>query len=84
VNLGSALWGALIKGGSPMGPQDNLDLLVGADQIARFLGVVKDDGTPDTRRVYHWAENGYIPTIKVGGSLAARKSKLAAHFEGAQ
>jgi hypothetical protein len=64
-----------------MDPQTNLDLLIGARQIAEFLGVVKADGTPNTRAVYHWAEHGYIPTIKVGSSLAARKSQLAARFE---
>jgi len=83
INLGFPRLGAPILGGSHMDPRQNLDLLVGAKQIAEFLGVVRDDGKPNERIIYHWAEHGYIPTIKVGGTLTARKSKLAAHFEAA-
>ena len=57
------------------------DLLVGADQIARFFGWVKD-GKPNARRVYHLAEKGRLPIHKMEGlGLVARRSSLIAHFE---
>ncbi|RVJ82617.1 helix-turn-helix domain-containing protein [Sinorhizobium medicae] len=46
------------------------DLLMGANAIARFLGV-----TP--RQVYRLTYDGLAPHFKLGGSVAARKSSLS-------
>ena len=57
------------------------DILIGAEQIALFLGFVKN-GKPNSRRVYHLAECGQLPLHKVEGlGLVARRSSLLAHFE---
>jgi hypothetical protein len=51
------------------------DLLVGAPAIARE--VFGRDGAAETRGVYHLARTGGLPGLfKMGGLLAARKSKL--------
>jgi hypothetical protein len=58
-------------------PTDTLadDLLVGAPAIARF--VFGADGAAEIRRTYHLAATGALPGLfKMGGLLAARKSKL--------
>ncbi|AVA21198.1 hypothetical protein NXC24_CH01542 [Rhizobium sp. NXC24] len=51
---------------------DNIDgdLLMGANAIARFLGI-----TP--RQVYRLCYDGLAPHFKLGGTVAARKSSLA-------
>lgn len=57
------------------------DLLVGAEEIARFFGWVKN-GKPNARRVYHLAEKGSLPIHKMDGlGLVARRSSLIACFE---
>lgn len=57
------------------------DLLVGAEEIARFFGWVKN-GKPNARRVYHLAEKSKLPIHKMDGlGLVARRSSLIAHFE---
>ena len=58
------------------------DLIVGAEEIARALGWVKN-GRPMARRVHHLAEKGKLPIHKVDGlGLVARRSSLARHFSG--
>jgi len=47
------------------------ELLLGAKKISEFLGV-------SPRQVYRLADEGLIPTFKVGGTLSARRSSLDA------
>ena len=57
------------------------DLLIGAEEIARYLNWRGRDGTWMVRRVYHVAEMGSLPIHKQAGlGLVARKSALKAHF----
>ena len=51
-----------------------LEMIVGAKNIATVLGI-------PSRRVYEMADKGTIPVIKFGGSIAIRKTKLAAWIE---
>lgn len=46
------------------------DLLVGAKDIANFLGISQ-------RVVYRLTYDGIIPHFKLGGSVAARRSSLS-------
>lgn len=48
---------------------DDLDLLSGAESIARFMGV-------KPRRVYHLAETQRLPVFRIGSTLCARRSTL--------
>ena len=58
------------------------DLLIGATAIARELGWLKPDGTPNRRRVYHLSEQGCLPIHRVKGlGLCTRKSALKAYFD---
>lgn len=50
------------------------DILEGAEAIARFMGTTR-------RRVFHLAEQGLIPTFKLGKRLCARKSSILKHIE---
>jgi hypothetical protein len=50
------------------------DLMVGAKQIADWLGVSE-------RKVFYWGETKRIPIFKVGSQLAGRKSTIARHLE---
>lgn len=50
------------------------DLLLGADAIARYLGVKR-------HQTYRMIYDGHLPTFKVGGTVAARRSRLAAWLE---
>lgn len=52
----------------------NCELLTGAAQIADALNVPR-------RKVYAMIEAGTIPTIKIGGTVAIRKAKLASWLE---
>jgi hypothetical protein len=45
------------------------DLLMGANAIAKFLGV-----TP--RQTYRLVYDGLVPSFKLGGTVAARRSSL--------
>lgn len=47
------------------------DLLVGAAAIAKEIGVSRVT-------IYRMAESGEIPTFKVRGKIAARRTELAA------
>jgi len=47
------------------------DLLLGADKIAAWLGITR-------RQAYRLAYGGQLPTFKLGGTVAARKSSLSA------
>jgi hypothetical protein len=49
------------------------ELLIGAKAISKETGI-------KVRQVYRLAEMGQIPTFKVGGTVAARRSELQAHF----
>ncbi|MDR6635120.1 excisionase family DNA binding protein [Phyllobacterium sp. 1468] len=46
------------------------DLLMGADAIAKYLGIKR-------RQTYRLVDNGLLPTFKLGGTVAARRSSLA-------
>lgn len=51
---------------------DNLptkDLLMGADAIGQFLGITR-------RQTYRLVYDGIVPSFKLGGTVAARKSTL--------
>jgi excisionase family DNA binding protein len=52
---------------------DNLagDLLRGANAIAAYLGFPR-------RTIYHAVANGHLPHFKIGETICARKSTLAA------
>lgn len=50
------------------------DLLIGARAIAEALGV-------KPRQVYHLLYEGDMPSFKLGGNVAARRSKLAKWLE---
>lgn len=50
---------------------NNGDLLMGANAIAAFLGI-----TP--RQTYRLVYDAILPTFKLGGTLAARRSTLTA------
>jgi hypothetical protein len=45
------------------------DLLTGASAIAEYLGWSQ-------RRVYYCADKGYLPIVRSGAILTARKSQL--------
>jgi len=45
------------------------DLLLGANAIAKFLGITR-------RQAYRLTYDGVIPTFKAGGTVAARRSSL--------
>ena len=50
------------------------DLLMGAQAIGRFLGISR-------RKTYRLVYEKIIPTFKLGGTVAARKSSLVAWLE---
>lgn len=50
------------------------DLLIGAQAIAKVLGV-------KPRQVYHLLYEGDMPSFKIGGNVAARRSTLAKWLE---
>lgn len=50
------------------------DLLMGAAAIARYLGVT-------SRQVYRLHYGEIIPSFKLGGTVAARRSSLAKWME---
>lgn len=43
------------------------DLLIGAKAIAEFLGVSR-------RQAYRLVQEGFAPSFKIGGAVAARRS----------
>lgn len=45
------------------------DLIVGAEQIADFLGL-------DRRKIYHLASQDHLPIFRIGSALCCRKSTL--------
>ncbi|RDE10355.1 helix-turn-helix domain-containing protein [Pelagibacterium lacus] len=45
------------------------DLLLGADAIAKFLGITR-------RQTYRLVHEAIIPSFKAGGTVAARRSSL--------
>nr|WP_278377016.1 helix-turn-helix domain-containing protein [Brucella anthropi] len=45
------------------------DLLLGADAIADFLGITR-------RQTYRLIYDGLMPSFKLGGTVAARRSSL--------
>ncbi|MCQ4631676.1 helix-turn-helix domain-containing protein [Shinella sp. CPCC 100929] len=58
----------------PDGRPPEGDLLMGADAIARFLGISR-------RQVYRLANDGIMPSFKLGGTVAARRSSLTRWLE---
>lgn len=50
------------------------DLLMGADAIAGYLGVTR-------RQVYRLVYDEIIPSFKLGGTVAARRSSLTKWME---
>jgi len=60
------------------------DLLHGADEIARFVyGDARDEKLAESnrRRVYHAADKHGLPTFKLGGTMAARRSTILKWIE---
>lgn len=55
-------------------PPTERDLLMGADAIADFLGVTR-------RQVYRLVHDGIMPSFKLGGTVAARRSSLTKWME---
>ncbi len=53
-----------------------LDLIWGAEKIARAIGVSR-------RQAFYMLENGHLPARKVGGRWCASLSALRRHFAGA-
>ena len=53
--------------------EQNPDILIGADQIGKFLN-------SNPRRAYRLLETGQIPAFKLGGRWYARKSTLEKRF----
>lgn len=51
------------------------DVLIGAKAIADETGI-------KVRQVYRLAELGSIPTFKIGGTIAARRSELQRRLSG--
>lgn len=45
------------------------DLLMGADTIAKFLGISR-------RQTYRLVYDGLLPSFKLGGTVSARRSSL--------
>jgi len=56
--------------------EDVLDVLYGADAIARFVGLPR-------WRIYHAAAHGHLPIKRIGGTVVARKSELDRALSGA-
>ncbi len=52
---------------------ENLDLVWGADAIARLIGRT-------TRATFHMLDNGELPAKKVGGRWVAERNKLLSFF----
>lgn len=52
---------------------ENLDLVWGADAIARLIGRT-------TRATFHMLDNGELPAKKVGGRWVAERNKLLNFF----
>jgi hypothetical protein len=52
-----------------------LDLIWGADAIAKHLGLSR-------RQAFHMLEKGQLPARKAGGKWVASRRVLQAHFEG--
>ncbi|TGV61543.1 DNA-binding protein [bacterium M00.F.Ca.ET.141.01.1.1] len=50
---------------------NNPDLLMGADAIARSLGITR-------RQAYRLIYDGLLPSFKLGGTVSARRSSLTA------
>jgi predicted DNA-binding transcriptional regulator AlpA len=50
------------------------DLLMGADAIAGFLGITR-------RQAYRLVYDDIIPSFKLGGTVAARRSSLTRWME---
>lgn len=48
---------------------NNADLLMGADAIGAFLGITR-------RQTYRLVYDGLLPSFKLGGTVAARRSSL--------
>ncbi len=57
---------------TPADPSD--DLLVGADEIGKFLGA-------NTRRAFYLLETRQVPSFKIGRLWHARRSTLTKFFE---
>ncbi len=47
-----------------------LEMIVGARKIGEALGL-------PSRRIYEMSDRGEIPTVKLGGSIAVRRARLA-------
>ena len=55
--------------------QEHLDLLWGAEAIAKHLNL------KNRRQAFHMLENGQIPARKVGSQWVASRDKLKRHFD---
>jgi hypothetical protein len=54
--------------------QDHLDLLWGAEAIAKALNL------KNRRQAFHLLEGGKIPATKIGSQWVASRKKLKKHF----
>ncbi len=52
-----------------------LEMIVGARKIGEAMGL-------SSRRIYELVDRGELPAVKLGGSLAIRKTKLLGFLEG--
>jgi hypothetical protein len=59
------------------GPDENLDLLIGAESIATFMF----NDPEKTRQVYHVWESHDLPAFKVGKALWARRKSIVKWIE---
>lgn len=51
------------------------EVIVGAANIAKAMGVTR-------RQVYGYIENGVLPCVRLGGSVAVRRKTLVSWLEG--
>jgi hypothetical protein len=63
-----------------MQPQiDDPDQLVhGAEEIAKVLNLIDEDGQPDTRRAFYMLERGYVDATKLGRQWCSTRRRLLA------
>jgi hypothetical protein len=66
-----------------MSDLDDLDRPVwGAEQIGRLAGLLKPDGTVDTRKTFYALEEGYLNADKVGRRWTSTPRRIRKFFSG--
>lgn len=61
-------------------PETDLDLLWGAEEIARAANILNPDGSPNLRRCFYMLEKGLLPAQKAGRVWVASRLGLRRHF----